>query len=139
MLCKGIVDKVIDAYSCRVRIPIYHQAEGTAFATPSEQLPIATICCMPGSEYALRKNEVVWVDFEIDDRAKPVIMGVLSRKDTNSSSNITAKSITAEVNCNLPENIFINQDNSRAKINFRNIFEEVAQDAQEDDTIEGEE
>lgn len=72
-------------------------------------------------------------------------MGVLSRKDTNSSSNITAKSITAEVSCNLPENIFINQDNSRAQVNFRNIFEEVAQDAQEEssssdsDTVEGEE
>ena len=102
MLCKGIVDKVIDPYSARVRIPIYHQIEGAPFATEAENLPIASICVMPGMEMALKRGDIVYVDFEMDERENPIIMGCLSRPDMTSSSSISTQSLKVFVNCDLP-------------------------------------
>lgn len=105
MLCKGIVDKVIDPYSARVRIPIYHKIAGSPFATPSENLPIASICVMPGVEMALKEGDIVFLEFELGHRDNPVIMGCLSRNQAKSSSNISTQSLKVAVNCELPLDI----------------------------------
>lgn len=109
MLCKGIIDKVIDPYSARVRIPIYHQIESSPFATKSEDLPIASICTVPGIEMALKAGDIVYVDFELDQREDPVIVGCLSRKDSTSSSNISTQSIKVDVDYSLPGDLFTQQ------------------------------
>jgi len=125
MLCKGIVDKVIDAYSARVRIPIYHQIESSPFATPEKDLPIAAICVMPGVEMALKRGDIVFVDFEMDLLEHPIIIGCLSRQDSKSSSNIKAQSLSVEVNCELPDDTRLSKEEQQRQTNFYNVVNEV--------------
>lgn len=125
MLCKAIIDKVIDPYSARVRIPIYHQIESSPFATKSEDLPIASICSMPGVEMALKAGDVVYVDFELDHREDPVIVGILSRSNSTSSSNIKAQSLQVDINCNLPDEIYLTKEGTNKSVNFDAAIEQM--------------
>ena len=116
MLCKAIVEQVLSIHEARVRIPIYHQIASSPFATLTEDLPIATISTIPGISYALHAGDIVYVDFELDQRENPVIVGVLSRDDSPSSSNIEAQSLKVDVNCDLPENVFADIDSKYANV-----------------------
>lgn len=127
MLTKAIIEEVIDTYSAKVRIPIYHQIEPSPFATNIKDLPIASICVLPGTSMALRKNDVVFVDFEMDQVERPVIIGCLSREDSSSSCNINAQSLKVEVDCTLPGDTSFGEAKDLADINQENIFVEVAQ------------
>ena len=101
MLTKAITVKNINEYSSKVRIPIYHKAESASNAVLDKDLPIAYYCMPPGVKPAFKEGEVVWVGFELNEPDHPVIMGVLCRDDSFSSSNILAQSLTVEVNANI--------------------------------------
>lgn len=103
MLTKGIIVKNIDEYCSQVRIPIYHKAKESAGAIPDNNLPIAYYCMPPGIKPEFKEGEVVWVDFELDDKSSPVIVGSLVSPSNTSSSDIRAVSLQVEVNSNLPE------------------------------------
>lgn len=103
MICKAIVDEVISPFQVRVRIPIYHKIESSPYATPRSNLPIASVCVLPGAEVAFKRGDVVFVGFELDELDNPIILGVLSRENVPSSSNIKALSLKVDVNCDLPD------------------------------------
>jgi hypothetical protein len=44
MLVQALVEEYVDEYHIRIRIPKFHKLQGTANATPTDQLPSATIC-----------------------------------------------------------------------------------------------
>ena len=125
MLCKAIIEEVINSYSARVRIPIYHKISGSAFATNTRDLPIASICTVPGVHLALKAGDVVFVDFELDHRDMPVILGVLAHEDVLSSCDLAAQSIKATVSCDLPKDTYYSTDDELRKINLDSVIEQL--------------
>ncbi len=125
MLAKAIVEKVINEYSAKVRIPIYHQIDSSPFATTYENLPTATICSIPGIKYALRKGDVVFVDFEMDQIENPVIIGCLSTFNSKSSCDIQAQSISVAVNATLPQDTSFGEQADIDNINKENAISEI--------------
>ena len=108
MITRGIIEEVLDdGYHVRVRIPVYHKAEFSAFSTPFEELPIAPICTAPGILPAYKKGDVVFVGFENDETDNPVVLGPLYRSEDTSTSNIKSNSLEVNVNCNLPNDVVI--------------------------------
>lgn len=123
MLCKAIIEEIINNYQARVRIPIYHKIASSSFATLKENLPIASICTIPGVDFALKVGEIVYVDFELDQIENPVIIGILSRPDSVSSSNITTESLKVNVNCSLPDNINYTETEERKQANVEGAID----------------
>jgi len=122
MLVKAIVEEIINKYQVRVRVPIFHQIETSPFATPKEQLPIASICTIPGINLALKVGEVVYVDFEVDQRENPVVMGVLARENIISSSDADIRSLKVDVNCELPSELYLSKEDQQKLVNFEAVF-----------------
>ena len=102
MLTKAIIVKNIDEYSSQVRIPIYHKAKESAGATPDNDLPVAYYCMPPGIKPEFQPGEVVWVDFELDDKSTPVVVGSLVSSNNISASDINAISLEVQVNAKIP-------------------------------------
>ena len=105
MVTKAIVEEVIDPYSARVRIPIFHKIGASSFATINNELPIAPICAMPGSTFTLKPGSIVYVAFELGKPERPVIMGVLSRPEESASSDLSVGSLKVDLECTLPDDL----------------------------------
>jgi len=127
MLTKAIVEEATSSYAARIRIPIYHQIESSPYATPLPDLPLAAICSPPGITMALRKGDIVFVDFELDSLDKPIIVGCLSRENSSSSCNIDAQSLNVKVDCNLPGDTSFGAQKDLDDINQENVFIEIAE------------
>lgn len=111
MLIKGIIEQVIDEYTVKVRIPSWDGPANSSEGVPTESLSIATVCSPAGLRQVFQPGEVVFVEQEQDDKNAPVVMGVLERASTESSSEITARAITAEISVTMPETFFDILDN----------------------------
>lgn len=108
MIQKAIIEQKIDKYSMRVRIPVYNKIKSDPTATPTDELYVASIQTLPGCSPNYQEGDVVLVDFENDNIAYPVIIGLLYRQDmSEGSTDITADSLTVNVNTNLSENTLI--------------------------------
>lgn len=77
MICRGIIEEIIDRYQVRVRIPIMHQIENTAQFIINKDLPAASICTSPSTYLNLSVGDVVIVGFENQDLGRPIILGYL--------------------------------------------------------------
>ena len=77
MICRGIIEEIIDRHQVRVRIPIIHQIENTAQFTINNDLPAASICTSPSTHLNLSVGDVVIVGFENQDLGRPIILGYL--------------------------------------------------------------
>lgn len=131
MLAKAIVVKIIDEHNVKVRIPVFDKIQGSAFAAADEDLRIACICCPPGVKFALRTGDIVFVDFELDNLTKPVIMGMLSRDNMLSSCDIEAQSLDVVVNAELPQDVKI-RDNELNKIQLQDYLSSLSDKQLED-------
>lgn len=85
MITKGTIEKIIDDYSAKVRLPIYDGVENSQGSTSEKNLSEAAICLLPNSNVRLVKGDVVYVAFEDDDIGKPVIIGWLQKSTGNTS------------------------------------------------------
>ena len=100
MITKGTVEKVLNKWYARVRIPIYDGKEDSEGATSDVNLSQATVCALPNTLTNLGKGDIVYVAFEDDDIGKPVIIGWLQKGTGNNSevgltlSTLTTKSTT---------------------------------------------
>lgn len=103
-MVKGIISKVENKYSYRVRIPLYHKAKNTPGCVPDDQLPYATVCTPPGIFPLYQENDVVWIDFENNELDVPVILGLLYKESGSKAiSDINCQSINVEVETTLPK------------------------------------
>lgn len=110
MLQKAIIEKKLDKYSMKVRIPVYNKVKSDPTATPTNELYTATIQTLPGCSPNYQKGDVVIVDFENDDLSFPIIIGLLYREHMpQGSTDITADSLVVNVNTNLSENTLIGE------------------------------
>ena len=78
MILKAIVDKVLDKYNIRVRIPELDRAEYNASSTSRDDLNVAIICTLPGFDLNLQEGDIVFVSFEPNGQC--LILGCLFRK-----------------------------------------------------------
>lgn len=93
MIQKAYIEKQIDGYSYKVRIPRYNKSNSSSSKTPTEQLYTAYACQLPDIDPYYANGDVVWVDFENDDTSRPVILGkAFNGEDTQSHSEITIDS-----------------------------------------------
>ena len=117
MICKAIVEEIIDQYKVRVRVPTFHRGEESIGATPLIDMPVTIMCVQPGIYSNIKVKDVVMVDFEDDNVDKPVIIGLLfSENSKKSLPDITANSLKVKVNSKFtkdttigevtPDNIF---------------------------------
>ena len=105
MITKAIIEKVIDKYNAKVRIPIINKAKGAVSATPTEELYIASVCIPPNCNPDLKVNDVVFVAFEDGNNGKPVIIGQLFKEGPNETlCDIKSSTIDVALSCALPEN-----------------------------------
>lgn len=110
MLQKAIIEKKLDKYSMKVRIPVYNKVKSDPTATPTDELYTATIQTLPGCSPNYQEGDVVIVDFENDDLSFPIIIGLLYREHMpQGSTDITADSLVVNVNTNLSENTLIGE------------------------------
>lgn len=108
MLQKAIIEKKIDKYLMKVRIPVYNKIKSDPTATPTEDLYTAIIQTLPGCSPVYQEGDLVLVEFENDDIANPVIIGLLYRQDMlKGSTDIVADSLHVNVNTTLSENTSI--------------------------------
>ena len=77
MLFKGTVEKIIDNYTLKVRIPFLHKINSALNHTLTEDLPIAQICTLPNTRPNIRVGDIVIVGFENNDLSRPMILGHL--------------------------------------------------------------
>ena len=110
MLQKAIIEKKLDKYSMKVRIPVYNKVKSDPTATPTNELYTATIQTLPGCSPNYQEGDVVIVDFENDNLSFPIIIGLLYREHMpQGSTDITADSLVVNVNTNLSENTLIGE------------------------------
>lgn len=85
MITKAIIQDVINAHKIRIRIPLYNKLDGVNGSTPNNELSIASVCTLPNIISDPHVGDIVFVSFEEDNIAKPVILGYLSSKADNKS------------------------------------------------------
>lgn len=101
MILKAIVESYPDENSrVRIRIPKFHKLKNVATSTPTDELPFAPTCSLPGIKPFYTPGEIVFIDFENDDPSKPVVVGKLNYKSdtSNSISDITASTLKVQSN-----------------------------------------
>ena len=102
-MTRGIIEEVIDRFHVRVRIPEYNGLLGTDRGTPTSELEIATICCMPGYVPHYRVGDIVFVDYERNNVEMPVVLGVIAgANNVYIGSDVEADSLKIQINCELP-------------------------------------
>ena len=117
MICKAIVEQIINDYKVKVRVPTFHRGEESIGATPSIDVPTAIMCVQPGIYSTLKVKDIVMVDFEDDNVDKPVIVGLLfSENSKKSLPDIVANSLEVNVNTKL------SKDTTIGEVTADNIF-----------------
>lgn len=103
MLTKGIIEGISEN-KARVRIPIYNKLKDSIGATPSDELKEAPICTINNFRPNLSVGDIVFIDFENDDLALPVIIGVLYKENlTKSKGSLSLQSLSVDVDTRLSE------------------------------------
>lgn len=97
MIQKGIIEKVEDKYTVRVRIPKYDKIYSDATGTKPEDLAYGIICTLPGMSLTYNVGDVVLVAFENDEISNPVILGLLYR-EAESLSVLKINAIDTSIN-----------------------------------------
>lgn len=109
-MTRAIIEQVLNNYHVRVRVPEYDGKAGTADAAATSELPIATVCCLPGIVPKYRIGDVVFIEYEGDTLEYPVVIGLIaSAGNTTTMSDIHCDSLHVNVNCELPINTEIQE------------------------------
>lgn len=94
MIQKAYIEKQIDGFSYKVRIPRYNKSSAAPSKTPTEQLYTAYVCQQPNVNPYYSNGDVVFVCFENDDTSQPIIIGKLfNSEESQSHSEISSENI----------------------------------------------
>jgi hypothetical protein len=97
MITKGIVEEIVSPYKAKVRLPIFDGIEGSQTALSTKDLSAATICTLPNLTSVVSVGDIVYVGFEDDDIARPVILGHLSKESgTDTKAILTLDGLNVE-------------------------------------------
>lgn len=128
MLVKGIIDKKVDNYTYKVRIPFLDKIESDSNPTLSEDLSEAPMCTIAGVHSVYESGDVVYIDFENDDLSDPVILGKLDREaDLGSYNNIETATLQADITANLPEQTYIGSVQPNEIVALKGIHNNIQQ------------
>lgn len=79
MITKAIVEKVIDNYNIRIRVPSLDRTYQSSVYTNNEDLNVAIVCTLPGCDPNIKVGDVVFVSLEETEEDRAVILGYLYR------------------------------------------------------------
>lgn len=96
MVQKGIIEEVITKYRVKVRVPKYDKVQTALGGTPTEDLADAIVKTLPGLEPIYMVGDVVIVDYENNELARPVVIGLLYR-DVDTSNQLGIPRIDASI------------------------------------------
>lgn len=113
MITKAIIEQKIDEFQYKVRIPIFDRTSDSTYFTDTAELAIAVASVPKGITNSLEVNDVVFVGFEDNNIATPVILGQLYNEKLLKQHNlhIQARSIDIEESVNLPMGTTLNDIN----------------------------
>lgn len=80
MIRRGIIEKSVDLYHVKVRIPSVDRVLTSPMHTSTDNLTTAVLATVPGCEVNLQPGDVVIVSIESDDDV--VILGYLYREES---------------------------------------------------------
>lgn len=113
MLALGIVERVVDEYTVKVRIPILHRSPSDVNATPTDLLPDASICTFSKSYPNYIEGCVVVVGFDRNDLTAPIILGeLMTDKDIGNETGMRLTSLEVNGSCTLPIDTSVGEVNS---------------------------
>ena len=123
-ITRAYVEKVETPYLIRVRIPFLNRAKESSNCTPTRELATAPICVPTNFIPNIQAGDVVFVGFEDNDYGKPVILGMLYRKEMGQSRGTALlSSLDVQVDTHLSEETSIGEvtaENIRALIGCNN-------------------
>ena len=104
MITKAIIEQKLDEFQYKVRIPIFDRTSDSTYFTDTAELAIAVASVPKGITNTLEVNDIVFVGFEDNNIANPVILGQLYNEKLLKQHNlhIQARSIDIEESANLP-------------------------------------
>lgn len=80
MITRGIVERVIDSYHVKVRLPSIDRVETSSIHTVTENLNTAILATVPGCQIELQPDDVVIVAIDPSEPSA-IILGYLYRQE----------------------------------------------------------
>lgn len=123
MITRAIIEKKLNEYEYRVRIPIFDKVANSSLATATKDLCIAVASLPKGIHNSLQENDVVFVGFEDNEVDSPVILGQLYRKNLRYSdiqATVSFDNLEVIHQSTLPTNINIGEINYEELFNLKN-------------------
>ena len=102
MITRGIVEKLLDRYTIKVRMPILNRMKQNSNSILSDDLNEAVVSVPPNFDPNINVGDVVFVAFEDNNFGKPVVIGYLYRSNmTPTYGDIILNSINVKIAANL--------------------------------------
>lgn len=113
MITKAIIEKKLNEFQYKVRIPIFDRVEDSPEHTAFSDLAVATACMPKGLNNSLEEKDVVFVAFEDNSASQPVIIGQLYREAILSQDKmfLNIEGISVSGQANLPIGTYIGDIN----------------------------
>lgn len=96
MIVKAYIESILDNGKYKIRIPTIDKVQNSSLNVDS--LSVAEVCSVINSGLNLNLNDIVYVDFENDDRSKPVIIGCLSKNSGENSYELDSLNVSDTAN-----------------------------------------
>ena len=102
MITRGIVEKLLDRYTIKVRMPLLNRMKQNSSSILSDDLNEAVVSVPPNFDPNINVGDVVFVAFEDNNFGKPVVIGYLYRSNmTPTYGDIILNSINVKIAANL--------------------------------------
>lgn len=102
MVTRGIVEKLLDRYTIKVRMPLLNRMKQNSSSILSDDLNEAVVSVPPNFDPNINVGDVVFVAFEDNNFGKPVVIGYLYRSNmTPTYGDIILNSVNVKIAANL--------------------------------------
>ena len=120
MITRGIVERIVDRYTVKVRMPLLNRIRNNSGNVLSDDLNEAVICTLPKYDPNINTGDVVFVAFEDNDYGKPVVIGYLYRENMNETlGDIVLNTLNVNLSAHLTEDTTIGNVSSEDIANLQ--------------------